>query len=86
MHGRQVRGGVQLLEGLKFQAEATRLIRKALPTEKGLIGFVARLLPLPGEGGSSGSATVELLEGPRRGERLVASVDQASEISGSSRA
>lgn len=39
--------------------------------------------PLPGEGGSSGSATVELLEGPRRGERLVASVDQASEISGS---
>lgn len=33
--------------------------------------------------GSSGSATVELLEGPRLGERLTASVDQASDIAGS---
>lgn len=39
--------------------------------------------PLPGEGGASGSAMVELREGPRLGERLSASLDQAGDIAGS---
>jgi len=57
-----------------------------LPTDTNapvLVRAVIVSQPLPGEGGSSGSATVELLEGPRLGERLTASVDQASDIAGS---
>lgn len=57
-----------------------------LPTDTSapvLLRAVLVSQPLPGEGGSSGSATVELLEGPRLGERLTASVDQASDIAGS---
>lgn len=57
-----------------------------LPTDTSapvLLRAVIVSQPLPGEGGSSGSATVELLEGPRLGERLTASVDQASDIAGS---
>ena len=57
-----------------------------LPTDTNVPVLVRAVIvsqPLPGEGGSSGSATVELLEGPRAGERLTASVDQASDIAGS---
>lgn len=58
----------------------------ALPTDTNapvLVRAVILSQPLQGEGGSPGSATVELLEGPRNGERLTASVDQSSDISGS---
>lgn len=57
-----------------------------LPTDTGapvLLRAVIVSQPIPGEGGSSGSATVELLEGPRSGERLTAAVDQATDIVGS---
>lgn len=57
-----------------------------LPTDANapvLVRAVILSQPLQGEGGSPGSATVELLEGPRVGERLTASVDQSSDISGS---
>ena len=57
-----------------------------LPTDTSAPVFLRAVIvsqPLLGEGGSSGSATVELLEGPRLGERLTASVDQASDIAGS---
>jgi uncharacterized membrane protein len=57
-----------------------------LPTDTGapvLLRAVIVSQPIPGEGGSSGSATVELLEGPRSGDRLTAAVDQATDIAGS---
>lgn len=57
-----------------------------LPTDANAPVFVRAVIvsqPQPGAAGSSGSATVELLEGPRIGERLTASVDQASDIAGS---
>jgi uncharacterized membrane protein len=57
-----------------------------LPTDTGapvLLRAVIVSQPIPGEGGSSGSATVELLEGPRSGDRLTAAVDQATDIVGS---
>lgn len=58
----------------------------ALPTDPNaptLIRAVIDSQPLPGEGGSSGSATVEILEGPLLGERFTASLDQATDIAGS---
>jgi uncharacterized membrane protein len=58
----------------------------ALPTDTNAPALLRAVIvsqPLPGEGGVSGSATVELLEGPRVGERLTASLDQASDIAGS---
>ncbi|MFZ9767243.1 MAG: YibE/F family protein [Candidatus Limnocylindrus sp.] len=57
-----------------------------LPTDANAPVFVRAVIvsqPQPGAAGTSGSATVELLEGPRIGERLTASVDQASDIAGS---
>ena len=37
---KRLRGGTELAEGLRFQGEAVRQIRSALPKEKGLLGFV----------------------------------------------
>ncbi len=57
-----------------------------LPTDANAPVFVRAVIvsqPQSGAAGTSGSATVELLEGPRIGERLTASVDQASDIAGS---
>jgi len=57
-----------------------------LPTDTNapvLLRAVLVSQPLPGQEGSSGSATAELLEGPRLGERLTVSVDQGSDIAGS---
>ncbi|MFM2104091.1 MAG: hypothetical protein RL006_258 [Chloroflexota bacterium] len=57
-----------------------------LPTDANapvLVRAVIVSQPQSGAAGTSGSATVELLEGPRIGERLTASVDQASDIAGS---
>ncbi|MFZ9277687.1 MAG: YibE/F family protein [Candidatus Limnocylindrus sp.] len=57
-----------------------------LPTDANAPVFVRAVIvsqPQPGAAGTSGSATVELLEGTRIGERLTASVDQASDIAGS---
>lgn len=56
-----------------------------LPTDANAPVFIRAVIvsqPQPGAAGTSGSATVELLEGPRIGERLTASVDQASDIAG----
>lgn len=57
-----------------------------LPTDTNapvLLRAVLLSQPVPGQEGSSGSAIVKLLEGPRIGERLTASVDQGSDIAGS---
>jgi uroporphyrinogen decarboxylase len=42
----RLKGGAALCSGLEFQAEAIRLIRKRLPAEKGLLGFVGGPLTL----------------------------------------
>jgi uroporphyrinogen decarboxylase len=42
----RLQGGVQLLPQLAFQGEAMRLIRAALPMDKGLLGFVGGPLTL----------------------------------------
>ena len=42
----KLQGGKQLAQGLSFQAEAMRLIRKRLAPEKGLLGFVGGPLTL----------------------------------------
>jgi uroporphyrinogen decarboxylase len=43
---RKLQGGESLASYLQFQADAMRLIRKALPQEKGLLGFVGGPLTL----------------------------------------
>lgn len=58
----------------------------SMPTDENAPALLRAVIvsdPLPGRDGLSGSATVELLEGPRAGERLVAAVDQATDIAGS---
>jgi len=43
---KKLKSGIQLLEGLQFQADAMKLIRRALPADKGLLGFVGGPLTL----------------------------------------
>ncbi len=42
----RLKGGVSLIEGLQFQAQAMRMIRQRLSPEKGLLGFVGGPLTL----------------------------------------
>jgi uroporphyrinogen decarboxylase len=43
---KKLHSGAHLAEGIQFQAEAMKLIRKKLPAEKGLLGFVGGPLTL----------------------------------------
>ena len=43
---KKLKGGGHLAQELQFQAQAMRLVRKELPTEKGLLGFVGGPLTL----------------------------------------